>query len=250
MKLTRLLMAGAVAAALSLAPIVALAGGQFPGFPNSTSPGTVSTNGATSGGAAIPTAGCVPMDTGASSGLPQTLCVSPNQLATYGARGGALWPVLKVTSIPIGSVAYGSLGTNTTPVAGTIYYTQINLPAMTVTNIGCMNGGTAATDKLIYGLYNSSGTLVANTALTGVVASGTDAFQEIALAAAYTAAAGEYFVAWQTNGTTTRFRTIATATYIDMIAGSQTGGTFGTLGSITSVATGITADKGPICYVN
>jgi len=175
------------------------------------------------------------------------MCVSPSQLLGY---QNILAPRLKITTIPIGSVAYGSLGTNTTPVAGTIYYSQVNLPAMTVTNIGCMNGGTAATDKLIYGLYNASGTLVANTALTGVVASGTDAFQEIALTATYAAVPGEYFIAWQTNGTTTRFRTVATLTYIEGIAGSQTGGTFGTLGAITSVATGITADKGPICYVN
>lgn len=245
----RLLLAALIAAL----PSFALASGFWPDLPASTSPGSapVTTAPSTATGQTIGNDDCIPMDTGNVSGVnPSTQCVSPNQLSSFGAPGGALWPMLKITSIPIGAVAYGSLGTNTTPVAGTIYYTQINMPAMTVTNIGCMNGGTAATDKLIYGLYNSSGTLVANTALAGVTASGTDAFQEIALTTPYTVAAGEYFIAWQTNGTTTRFRTIATLTYIQMIAGSQTGGTFGTLGAITSVATGITADKGPICYVN
>lgn len=241
-------------AAISLLalPSVAFASGLWPDLPASTSPGTAPTTTAptTATGAVIPTAGCIPMSTGFASGInPSDMCVSPNQLATYGAPGGALFPVLKVTNIPIGSVAYGSLGTNTTPVAGTIYFTQINLPAMTVTNIGCLNGGTAATDKLIYGLYNSAGTLVANTALAGVLAANADTFQQIALTATYTAVAGQYYIGWQTNGTTTRVRTIAASTFIQMLTTSQTG-TFGTMAAIGTIPTTVTADVGPICYVN
>jgi hypothetical protein len=246
MKLTRLLMAGAVAAALSLASVAAIAGGVFPGYPNSSSPGTASTSGATSGGSTIPAGGCIPMDTGAASGLPQTLCVSPNQLVGY---NNTVLPVLKQTTIPIGSVALASLGTDTTPVSGTIYFSQMNLPAMTVTNIACLNGSAAATDKYIFGLYNSSGTLVANTALAGVTASGTNAFQSIALTTPYTAVSGQYFVGVQTNGTTTRLRTIATATYLQMATTSQTG-VFGTMAAIGTVPTTVTADVGPICWIN
>lgn len=248
MKLSRLLMAGAVAAALSLAPIVALAGGQFPGFPNSTSPGTVSLNGATSGGSTISGAECIPADTGLSAGLVQTMCLSPSQLLSFGSTQ---LPRLKYSVVPVGSVAYGSFGTSTTPVAGTIYLTQLNLGAsVTITNIGCLNGATAATDKLIYGLYNSSGVLLANTALAGVLAANADTFQEIALVTPYSAVRGLYYIALQENGTTTRIRTIAASTFIDVYAGSQTGGTFGTLGAITTPPVTFTADKGPICYVN
>lgn len=226
------------------------ASGFWPNLPAATSPGTAPTTEApsTATGQTIGANDCIPMDTGNASGInPSTMCVSPSQIVGYVGNTGQ--SLLKYTNIPIGSVAYGSLGTNTTPVAGTIYYSQLNLmAAITITNIGCLNGGTVGTDKAIYALYNSSGTLVANTALAGVTTSGTDAFQEIALTATYAAVPGTYFVAWQTNGTTTRFRTIAASTYISWATGSQTG-TFATLAAITP-PTSFTADKGPICYVN
>lgn len=241
-----------LAAALMAALLVsssALASGLWPDLPASTSPGTAPTTTApsTATGAVIPAAGCIPMSTGNASGInPSDMCVSPNQLVGY---DNTVMPVLKQTNIPIGSVALGSLGTDTTPVSGTIYFAQFDLPAMTVTNIACLNGSAAATDKLIYGLYNSSGTLVANTALAGATASGTNAFQSIALTATYAAASGQYFVGYQTNGTTTRLRTIATATYLQNATTSQTG-TFGTMAAIGTVPTTVTADVGPICWIN
>jgi hypothetical protein len=241
----------AVAALLGLASLApAFASGIWINSePPSTSPGTAPATVQTTGGQTIPASGCIPMDTGNTQGInPATMCVSPNQLT--GFVGATAFTQLKYLTFPVGSVAYGSLGTNTTPVSGTIYYAQLNLPVgITISKIGCMNGGTAATDKLIYALYNSAGTLVANTSLSGVTATGTDQFQEIALATNYAAVPGLYFVAWQDNGTTTRFRTAATATYVTQITGSQTG-TFATLPSITSVATTFTADVGPFCYVS
>src|SRR5882672_10631776 len=126
-----------LAALIAALPSFALASGLWPNLPASTSPGTAPVTEApsTATGQAIGANDCIPMTTGNASGVnPSDMCVSPNQLATYGMQGGALLPVLKVTNIPIGAVAYGSLGTNTTPVSGTIYYTQMNLPGMTVTN--------------------------------------------------------------------------------------------------------------------
>lgn len=245
MKLSRFLLAGALAVGLVTA---AYASGMFPGFPASTSAGTAPANAGTGTGTTIVGNESIPADTALSGGRsPQTMLISPSQIANY---VGGLQPRIKYTTFPIGSVAYGSLGTNTTPVSGTIYYSQLNLPqSMTITNIGCMNGGTAATDKLIYALYDSTGALLKSTALTGTVASGTDSFQSLALTATYAATRGEYFIGWQTNGTTTRFRTAATLTYIDVITGSQTG-VFATLPAITSVASTFTADVGPFCFVS
>lgn len=195
--------------------------------------------------------GCVPMDVygpnyGNSQGLnPQTVCAQPGQLG-YQSNHNALG---RYSNIPIGSVAYGSLGTNTTPVAGTVYVSSFQLPVDMVdaTGIACMNGGTAATDKLLYSIYDADGVLVANTAVAGTVATGTDSFQALAFTAVADLNAGSYFLGWQTNGTTTRFRTVATATYIGIASGSATG-TFGTLPAITAPTT-FTADKAPICYV-
>ena len=153
------------------------------------------------------------------------------------------------STVPIGSVAYGSFGTDTTPVSGTIYYGDVYIPvAMTLTGIGSLNGSAAATDKYIYALYDSSGNLITTSDLAGVVASGTNAFQQIAFVAPQPVLPGRYFIGVQTNGTTTRLRTIAVSTFIDVVGGSQTG-TFATVANITTVPTTLTADKAPIAYV-
>lgn len=244
------LLGVALVAALPFSALPALASGLFPQLPASTSPGTAPANAidqATSPGADITGQECIPADTGLTNGQnPATECISPSQLMNWAT------PHNIYSTIPIGSVAYGSLGTNTTPVAGTVYFMQLWIPtATTIGHIACMNGGTASTDKLLYSLYNSAGTLVANTSTSGTTATGTDSFQSLALtnptATTYDAVAGKYWVGWQTNGTTTRFRTVAASTYIDAYTGSATG-TFGTLPAITPT-TSITADKGPICYV-
>lgn len=245
MKLRHLAVA-LVAALLLSGP--ALAVGLFEGLPNSTSPGTAPSSGnADATGQDINDDACIPMDTGNGQGIvPTTMCVSPSQLSGY--VGDKAATQLAYTTFPIGSVAYGSLGTNTTPVAGTVYVAQLNIPVgITIDTIGCLNGGTVGTDKAIYSLYDSTGALIANTALAGVTTSGTDAFQEIALTASEILVPGVYYVGWQTNGTTTRFRTAAASTYITMATGSATG-TFGTLPAIT-VPTAFVADKGPFCYV-
>lgn len=237
MRILRGLVAGVFTAiAVAFIAPFAVAAGIFPGYPAATT---------------VPQYGCVPSDvygpgyTANNQGLiPQTVCLTPGQIT-----GDALQsPLNDYPNIPIGSVAYGSLGTNTTPVSGTVYVSSFRLPVdITATAIACMNGGTAGTDKLLYSIYSSTGTLLANTATAGTTASGTDAFQELALTANLTMPAGLYYLGWQTNGTTTRFRTVAASTYINVASGSATG-TFGTLPAITPPTT-FTADKAPICYV-
>lgn len=236
MKLIKgLLAAGLIAAAAFATP--AMAAGIFQ-YPASVAGNVNNTN-------------CIPVDvygpavTNSQGVNPATVCATPGQLNSVVASS----ILTDYPNIPIGSVAYGSLGTNTTPVAGTVYVSTITVPLdITLSAIGCMNGGTAATDKLLYSLYDAtSGVLLANTALAGTTATGTDAFQELALVTNYTMRAGRYYVGWQTNGTTTRFRTVAAATYINIASGSATG-TFGTLPTIVPPTT-FTADKAPICYV-
>lgn len=225
-------MAAALIAALSTP---ALAAGLFNTLPAATDSNVSST-------------ACIPMDVygpnaANSQGVnPATVCASPDNLFNYAMPAKPNYGV-----VTFGPVAYGSLGTNTTPVAGTTYWANLDIPnAVTLTGIACLNGGTAATDKLIYGLYNNSGTLIANTALAGVTATGTDAFQAIAFTATEAITPGRYWVAYQTNGTTTRFRTIAASTYTNVLTTSATG-SFGTLPTLT-VPTTFTADKGPLCY--
>lgn len=167
-----------------------------------------------------------------------------------GVLGGpGLIPETRYPVIPIGAVAYGSLGTDTTPVAGTQYFSEIPIPIdFNATAIACLNGSAAATDLLIFGIWDADGTLLANTSLSGVVASGTNAFQSISLTATEALDAGTYYVGYQTNGTTTRLRTIAASTYIQTWTHSDTG-SFGTLETQTFPGT-FTATVGPICYVS
>lgn len=155
---------------------------------------------------------------------------------------------IRIPNIPIGAVAYASLGTSTTPVAGTIYISEVFLPVnKTIAGIGILNGATVGTDAGIVGLYSAAGALLANSALAGATTSGTNAFQEFAFTTPYAAVGpNKYFIAYQVNGTTTRFRSIATNTYLNTT--KSTAGVFGTLGAQTPPTT-TTADVGPIGYL-
>jgi len=155
----------------------------------------------------------------------------------------------RFSTVPVGSVAYGSFGTNTTPVAGTIYWGEVYIDRnITLTGIAFLNGGTVGTDKAIAGLWDSGGTLVANSALAGATTAGANAFQTLDFTATYAAIGpARYWIGIQVNGTTTRLRTIAVSTFIDCLTKSTTGA-FGTLTALT-VPTTITADVGPIAYV-
>jgi hypothetical protein len=155
---------------------------------------------------------------------------------------------LKVSNIGIGSVAYGSLGTDGVHVAGTTYFSELFIPAtVSCTKLAVLNGTTAGTDKLILALYDNTGAFVIGTDTAGTTASGTDAFQEISLTATTTLVGpARYFLALQCNGTTTKTRKIAASTYLN--AASSATGTFGTLPTSITVPTSTTADKGPIGY--
>jgi hypothetical protein len=156
----------------------------------------------------------------------------------------------RYSTVSIGSVAYASFGTSTTPVAGTLYCAEAFLPRnMTLTGIGVLNGGTVGTDKWIVALYGSAGgSVLANSALAGTTTSGANAFQEIAFTATYAAVGpARYWVCGQLNGTTDRLRTVAASTFIDVLTNS-TAGSFGTMPSLTAPTT-FAADVGPAAYI-
>lgn len=151
-------------------------------------------------------------------------------------------------TVPIGSVAYSSFGTNTTLVAGTIYVAEMLIGRqLSLTGGGVLNGATVGTDKGIACLFDSTGNLVANSATAGATTSGANTFQQYAFTAVYLANPGRYWLGYQSNGNTDTIRTIAVSTFIDSLAKSYTG-VFGTLTQLT-VPTTITADTGPIGYV-
>jgi hypothetical protein len=154
----------------------------------------------------------------------------------------------KFQTVPIGFVAYSSMGTNTTTVAGTHLRAELFVNRnFTATGIAVLNGATVGTDKGQVALYDSSGNLVATSALAGATTSGANAFQTYAFTATVNLSPGQYWAVYQSNGTTDTVRTIAVSTFIETNTGSATG-TFGTPLNFTPPTT-FTADKGPIAYV-
>lgn len=146
-----------------------------------------------------------------------------------------------------------SLGTNTTMTADAVYYSDIFIPetAKVLTGIGVLNGATVGTDKAFVCLFDSAGNLVANSAVTtgGALTAGANAFQQYAFTATYTIKKpGRYWLGYQQNGTTATMRTIAAATWVDVLTGTVAGVTATAPTSITPPTT-FTADKGVIGYV-
>lgn len=158
---------------------------------------------------------------------------------------------IKYTNVGVGDVAYASVGTNTAPSATEFYLTDIIIPypvVFSATGVGVLNGGTVGTDTMLVALYDASGSLLANSALAGATTSGANAFQQFAFLVPVVLQPGRYIVGVQISGTTTRFRTVATATNVDIVGGSITS-VFGTVPATITVPTTLTADKAPIVYL-
>lgn len=134
-----------------------------------------------------------------------------------------------------------------TTVAGTRYYRSIVLGnAALLTGIEVLVGGTGGTDSWIFELHNSSGALVATTTTSGTTAGTANTWQRIAFTATYQAAAGTYYIAVQSNGTTAK-PAVYTSSGLPITTGSATG-TFGTGAAITPPTT-YTASLGPVSKV-
>jgi hypothetical protein len=145
--------------------------------------------------------------------------------------------------------AFASLGTNTTLVSGTLYRSEIFVPVTAAwTGIGVLNGVTVGTNNGLVALYDTSGNLVANSAVAGAVTAGANAFQNRAFLAPVLLMPGRYFLTYQANGATDTLRTHAAANGGNQMT-SSTAGTFGTVPSTFTVPTTFTADVGPIAWL-
>lgn len=170
----------------------------------------------------------LPLDTELSSGAaPQSAMSSLMQLAA--------------------ALKWMAASTDQTTVAGTRYYSSITLGSdATLTGIAALVGGTGGTDNWIFELHDADGALVATTATAGTTAGTANTWQRIAFTAAYEAAAGDYFIAVQSNGTTAKPAVYSSAG-LPIFTGSATG-TFGTGAAITPPTT-YTASRGPVALV-
>lgn len=136
-------------------------------------------------------------------------------------------------------------GTDTTPVAGSVYYGAVLMPTTSsVTGLSYLVGSIGATGNVIVSIYNPiTGALIASSALAGTAVGTAATLQRVPFTAPVTLPGTQiYYVAVQFSTTAPRFRTIA----FGDIPAAVVAGSFGTLPSITPVTT-FTANAGPIC---
>jgi hypothetical protein len=174
----------------------------------------------------------------------------PMSTAPQGLTSAFQSPLAQPQTEPIGSVAYASVGNSTTyGASGTIYVSEIVVTYdMTTTNCNFLAGATIGTNTVICVLFNSAGTPIANTLLTGTATAGANTFQTIAWTATKALQTGRYFIGVMANGTTDNLKTTAASTFIGKLTTSATG-TFGTVPTLT-VPTTFTANVGPVAYLN
>lgn len=184
-------------------------------------------------------------------GIPQLTQTTGSETASFdtNSAGGAN-PVTGAISVQqlANLVSFYGNGLSKTMVAGSIYYSAVNIgyPGI-LTGIGVKVGATGGTDTWIVGLYGPTGTLLANSTLSGTTAGTALTWQQVAFTATYSLTApGTYFLALQSSGTTATFDALNAPTS-PTFTGSKTGAA-GTLTSITPPTT-YTANLGPRALV-
>ncbi len=154
---------------------------------------------------------------------------------------------LKVTNIPIGSVALASVGTNTSDVNGQLWITDIYVPAnITATGIGFLQGGTATTDNVGAAIYSPAGVLVASTSAT--ILSGANTFKNQVFSSSQTIAGpATYYVVVQGNGTAAGAIQTEPAPYLNRTVTAS--GTYGSFPASITAPTSFVAGAGPVVYL-
>jgi hypothetical protein len=153
-------------------------------------------------------------------------------------------------SVPVGSVAYASFGTDAAVGADELFLVNVHVPVSGVfTGIKALNGSALnGTTKSIHYLFRTDGDKVlASSSTAGTVRSGNDAFQSLAFTAtAFITGPANYWIGVNTDSTDANaLRTVAASTFGDLLAVKRTSVTFGAA-TTASEPTTFAADTGPI----
>ncbi len=155
----------------------------------------------------------------------------------------------KVCTVPIGTPAYGSMGTDTTTSTTVEYTAGIFVPYTFIsTGFTNLNGSAVNTgSKKIFILKDPGGVPIANTLAAGTAATGNDAFQAIAWTTSTKIVVGPayYGVGLQDDtADVAGIRTVAASTYNGLVGSGPTS-VFGTIATLAFPTT-FTADVAPI----
>jgi hypothetical protein len=155
---------------------------------------------------------------------------------------GGLWNPVAATS-----------GTDTTPAEKKLFVTSLFLPvSKKITGIGYLVGSVGGTNKVVAGIWNAAGTLLAASSETteGATVGTAAEIQELALVTPYQATGPQaYFIGLTMNGNTARLRTIPKNTAGNNVFGAELSlAEKNKLAAITP-PTSFTADKAPVTWV-
>jgi hypothetical protein len=144
-------------------------------------------------------------------------------------------------------------GTDTTPAEKKLFVSSLFLPVnKSIKGIGFLVGSVGGTNKVVAGLFNSSGQLLAHSSETteGATVGTAAEIQELDLTAVYKATGpAVYFIGITMNGNTARLRSIPKNTAgANVLSGEVTITAKNVLANIAAPST-FTADKGPIAWV-
>mgnify|MGYP001597782228 CR=1 FL=1 len=160
--------------------------------------------------------------------------------------------IFKYCTVPIGSVALSSFGTDTTDSATLQYNAHVFVDqTFLATSSTVLNGSAVDTAaKVVHLLYSASGRKLANSAVAGAVKSGNNAFQAMDYTATFLVTGPAWYIIGIQSDTADAAgtRTIAASTFNGVIAGTSTS-VFGTVATALTPATTFTADKGPIACI-
>lgn len=209
-------MRALIALALLALASPAAAQGLFPGLPEATE---------------ITPEMRIPADTGIAQGAgPSTVLISPQLLQTEFGSGPGDFRSLYVCADP--GIAFGSVH----PVVTETYVGEVAVPwAGTLNGIAILNGPDVHGHGF-FGLANSSGQVLATTALGGTVLATAFAYQRVPLTAPVQLVPGNYFIMAQFDDPTHGYVTVGGNCNKNTLAGT----TFGTLSNFTAPTTAVT----------
>jgi hypothetical protein len=139
---------------------------------------------------------------------------------------------------------------STTDVSGTVFFSQMIIPAPSVLTGACLlNGATVGTDKRIFVLWDAAGNVVANTTTSGATTATASKYQCVNFNSTVRVYGPmTYYIGIQSNGTTDTYLTYAANSAPNNYGTGTKAGAFGTVPGITPSLT-FTANQGPIMMV-
>lgn len=169
--------------------------------------------------------------------------IAPFQVAGQGTpvvmQGPSILP-----NISLGTAALTAAGASSVHVAGTLNVSEIFVPHWNVwKGLAVLNGTVVGTDNMLVALYNSSGQLVANSAVAGTLSAGASTFQSRDFLSPVLLAPGRYFAGVQSNGTTATTNKLIAANGVNVLT-TTVAGTFGTVPATITVPTTFTTAVG------